>query len=160
MITYAVQTSVPVERSQREIEQLVTRYGAKRFFRGFEDGRAVVGFEMGGRRVQFDLPLPRAEEFATYERRGRQVKSTPAQVEAMLLQAERAKWRALCLTVKAKLVSVEAGVETLEEAFLAQILVPSDGRSVRFGELAIKAITEAYRGGTMPPLLPAGSPQS
>lgn len=152
-MSYAAATSVPVERSQREIENLVAKHGATRFFRGYEEGRAVIGFELKDRRIQFELPLPRPEEFATYERRGRAVKSTPQQVQYSIEQATRSRWRALSLAIKAKLVSVDTGVESFDEAFLAQIVVPG-GRP--FGKTAIPAINDAYRTGKLPPLLPAG----
>lgn len=155
-MTYAAETSVPVDRSQREIEDLVRKRGAVGFMRGELEGRAVVAFQLKDRRVQFELPLPRAEEFSHVERRGRKVKAAPHQVEQLVGQAERARWRALALAIKAKLVSVETGVESFEEAFLAQIVVPGHGR---FGNWAIPAIAEAYGSGKLPPLLPAGGGQ-
>lgn len=156
-MSYASETSVPVDRSQREIEQLVLKAGATSFYRGQDGAKALIGFQLKERRIMFDLPLPQPDEFAFYERRGRKVKSAPHQVEQMLEQAERAKWRALALCIKAKLVSVESGVESFEEAFLAQVVVPHDGRAVRFGALAMKAIAASYSTGKpMPPLLPSG----
>lgn len=155
---YAADTSVQVERSQREIEQLVRKAGAVSFYRGQSEGKAVIGFELQDRRILFELPMPKADEFATFVRRGRTVKSAPHQVEQLLDQAERAKWRALALCIKAKLISVESGVESFEEAFLANVVVPHDGRAVRFGAVALQAISSAYKSGQqLPPLLGAGS---
>lgn len=69
----------------------------------------------------------------------------------------RAAARELALAIKAKLVTVESGIETLEEAFLAHIVVPSDGRSRRFADVAIAAIARAYSSPDgLPPLLPSG----
>jgi hypothetical protein len=61
----------------------------------------------------------------------------------------------LLLTIKAKLVSIDSEVESFEEAFLAQILVPGQKRP--FGHHAIKAINEAYTNGKLPPLLGSGT---
>ena len=47
---------------------------------------------------------------------------TTAQYE----RAERQRWRALLLVLKAKLESVESNIETFENAFLAQIVMPGD----------------------------------
>lgn len=152
MTAYAQDTSVPVERSQREIEDLLSKHGAKKFGRGFEEGRAVVWCELADRRIMFELELPTAASVAKQRKRPGRIS------QEQVAQAQRARWRALALTIKAKFVAVESGVETFEEAFLAQIVVPHDGRSVRFGRVAARAIAEAYSGGTMPPLLPSGAP--
>lgn len=155
-MTYARETSVPVQRSQQEVENLVRKHGAKAFYRGDNDGKAMVGFALKDRRILFELPLPEPKEFATIKRHGRTVKATPAQVEAMVEQASRTRWRALALAIKAKLVSVESGVESFDEAFLAQIVVAQEGKAMRFGALAIDAINGSYKNGRMPPLLGAG----
>lgn len=152
-MAYAQDTSVPVEKSQREIEQLLTRAGAKRFGRGYEEGRAVIYCELAERRITFELELPTAEDLATPRQRNHGKGATEEQVA----QAHRARWRALALTIKAKFVAVESGIETFEEAFLAQIVVPHQGRAVRFYKVAQKAILQAYSsGGDLPPMLPSG----
>lgn len=149
---YATDTAVPVERSQREIEQLVGKHGARSFYRGQDQGRAVVGFELADRRIQFEIPLPTPEDIP--KKRGRHVPG----VEQKLAQLERSRWRALAMVIKAKLISVETGVETMEEAFLAQVVVPHEGRAARFYDVARGHLAETYRTGKMPPLLPGGSP--
>jgi hypothetical protein len=57
----------------------------------------------------------------------------------------------LLLAVKAKLVSVDEGIETMEQAFLAHIIMP-DGRTV--GDHIKPRIATAYRDNKMVPLLP------
>jgi hypothetical protein len=130
---YAAHTKVPVDRTKVEIERTVTRYGAKEFVCGTKVGKAVVMFEAHDRRLRFDMPLPAGE----------------SEKEE---QAKRQKWRALLLTIKAKLESVESKIETFEEAFLAHIVMP-DGRTV--GEHAIPTIASIYQSGQVQPLLPA-----
>jgi hypothetical protein len=51
------------------------------------------------------------------------------------------------LVVKAKLQSVESGIESFEEAFLLLIVVPN-------GQLAIPQFHSAYERQEMPPMLP------
>jgi hypothetical protein len=58
----------------------------------------------------------------------------------------------LLLCIKAKLESVEAKIETFEEAFLAHVVLP-DGETV--GEHALPAVAAIYKGGQLRPLLPA-----
>lgn len=135
---YAANTSVPVARTQVEIEQLLLSAGATQFYRGSDGLAAVVGFEMRNRRIQFALVLPKDAR----------------DPEKMA----RVKWRALLLTIKAKLVSVDAGIEGFEEAFLGQVLIPQNGRAERFATVAIAAIAEAYTGGSMPRLLAGSNP--
>lgn len=154
---FARDTSVSVAKSRGELEDLVHRAGGTKFGSMYEDTRAVVLFELGQRRIMFELPLPARDAFAVRTVRSRRVKATPEQQQHAWEQACRSKWRALCLAIKAKLVSVETGVESFEQAFLAQIVVPHEGRAVRFGQLATKAIAEAYTGGTLPPLLGSGA---
>ena len=58
MSRYAENTSVSSERSRAEIEQTVSRYGASGFMYGWDDGTAVMAFQMNGRRIRFDLTMP------------------------------------------------------------------------------------------------------
>jgi hypothetical protein len=151
MTRYAENTSVPSERSKAEIERLLARYGATDFMSGWDQRRAVVGFAMAHRRVQFVLTMPdrTSAEFTRTSARKR-VRST-TQAEAAYEQAVRQRWRALALVIKAKLEAVETGIATFEEEFLAHILLPN-GRTV--GEFMLPQIDIAYTRGTMPPLLP------
>jgi hypothetical protein len=69
----------------------------------------------------------------------------------MTEQAVRQRWRALALVIKAKLEAFESGIETFEQAFLANILLP-DGQTV--GQWMVPQVEQAYLTGTMPGLLP------
>ncbi len=160
-MTYASGTTVQIERSQRDIEELVSRSGASKFMRGHDQRVATVLFEIAERRIMFELQLPKLEDFAVVKvgaKRPKTKRLSPDQQEWAHHQACKARWRALYLTIKAKLVSVEAGIETFEEAFLAQVVVPHNGRAERFGKVATEAILAAYGGGKLPPLLSSGEP--
>lgn len=151
-MTYARGTDVPIERSRAEIEKTLQRYGASHFAYMTEPTRAVIAFVANDRRIRFDLPLPPREQFALTAQ-GKQ--RTPPQIESARDQACREKWRALGLCIKAKLESVEAGIETFEDAFLAHVVMP-DGQTV--AEHARPRIAQAYETGTTQPLLPAPRP--
>lgn len=146
---YAADTKVPIERSQAEIEKLLKQRGATKFFRGEDEGREVIACDLQSRKLMFELPLPGEAEARSQDKRDR---------------LRRAKWRALLLTIKAKFVSVDAGVESFDDAFLAALVVPTgDGRAGRFGRIAAAAISEAYAKGAVPHfgfagLLPEGKP--
>jgi len=153
MARYAENTTVPIERSQAEIQGLIQRYGARKFASGYdEDARlAVIQFEMTGRRVMFRLSLPNLddERFAV-DARGRQ-RSHSAWTNAYDQECRRL-WRSLLLVIKAKLESVESGVESFEEAFLPQIVIPGTGQT--YGEYAVPQIAAVYEHGDLPPMLP------
>jgi predicted secreted protein len=61
--------------------------------------------------------------------RGRRRARSSAQTLQAWEQSTRSKWRALLACIKAKLISAESGIETLEEAFLANV-VTSEGTTV------------------------------
>jgi len=149
---YAEGTLVSVGKTKGEIEDLLMRHKATKLFTGQEDGRAIVGFEMADRRVQFELRLPAMEQFSHREDQwGHKKARTPEDMLKHWEQACRERWRALLLCIKAKLVSTAAGVETFEEAFLAQIVIPGQGT---IGARIIPALPAIYEGQPMPPLLP------
>lgn len=131
---YGMDTKVPVERSQAELEKLLKQRGGAKFFRGEDEGREVIACDVSGRKLMFELPLPTEKEARSEDKR---------------LRLRRAKWRCLVLAVKAKFASVDAGVESFDDAFLAQIVVPTgDGRATRVGKIAQEQIAEAYKKGT------------
>ena len=145
---YASETSVPVERSKTEIERLLQRYGAKEFAHGWRSDKAVIQFSMMERCVRFILPLPDKNEFAKTPS-GRRMRSDADTLRAWE-QGCRQRWRALVLTIKAKLESVESGIEQFDEAFMAQTVMPN-GRTI--SEEITPQIARAYATGKMPALL-------
>lgn len=161
---YAVYTSVSPARSKAEIEELIRKYGGLNVLSGDMEERhvSVLTFTMKGRRIQFELPLPRVEAFSTrmvaYHRGGKrhekEVQLSPEQQFAAWDAAVRQRWRALKLLVQARLEAVATGISTFEAEFLADTVVPVPGGGVkRFADAAAPAVEEAYRTGTLPPLL-------
>jgi len=136
---YAERTQVPVSKSRTEIEKALAKYGADAFGFGWEGDRSVIQFRADGRYVRFTVQMPNREQMT----------------QARFEQAERQRWRALLLVVKAKLESVEAGIETFEEAFLAHVVMP-DGTVVK--EWLGPQLDEAYSTGLMPKTLLALPP--
>lgn len=153
MSRYAENTTVPSDRSRAEIERTLTRYGATAFGYMTNPAEAVIVFEIANRRVMFRLPMP--------DRRSRQFTHTPA--KGLMRSAEaaeeayelgiRQRWRALSLVIKAKLEAVEAGITTVEQEFLAHIVLPN-GTTV--GEWAKPQLAIAYEHNQMPALMPGG----
>ena len=152
MSHYAQKTAVSSENSRAEIERTLRRYGATGYAYAWDDARAaaMVGFALGGRRVRFMLPMPnpKSEEF-TRTPTGKERKPDAAAKEWE--QAGRQRWRALALMIKAKLEAVESGIVTLEDEFLAHLLL-ANGKTV--GEQVVPQYIEAIENGRdLPPLL-------
>jgi hypothetical protein len=151
MTKFASETIVSPERTLAEIQTLIKKYGCDSF--GFMQQPTQVGiaFEMRNRRVRFTLPLPNPTDEAFLYTPEKHIKRTTTAAREAYEQGIRSRWRALLLTIKAKLESVESGIETFEEAFMAQIVLPS-GQTM--SEWAIPQIAAAYQNKDMPPLLP------
>jgi hypothetical protein len=153
-MTYAKGTEVSIEKSEAELKAVLRRYkaGAIGILEG--NGQVQLVFEMSDRRIMMRLPMPRRDDKAfKYQARGQPY--PPAKIEQRWEQACRERWRALLLCVKAKLESVESGIETFDQAFLAHVMLPT-GETV--GEWATHSLPAALEGLPMPPLLP-GPPQ-
>jgi hypothetical protein len=147
---FASETSVPVERSRAELENLLRRYEADQFVSGWEESRAMVGFRIAGRTVRLEVPMPTLRDV---ERDGANRRRSPAKKTAALAQMERQRWRALLLLTKAKLEACALGLETFEQAFLAGIVTPN-GQTI--GQRLVQQLDEIQKGGAIK-LLP-GAP--
>lgn len=132
MAKYAERTSVPVSQSISDIEKTAKRYGGSQFVFGVSDEQAVVGFTKDGRQVRFHVPFGKSSD-------------------AGYAQRQRQRMRALLLVIKARLEAVASGVETFEDSFLANIVLPN-GRLV--SQEVRPSIASAYESGEMPKLLP------
>jgi hypothetical protein len=146
-MAYAEGTTVTPERSQQEISATLRKYGAQSFAYGWDDNRAMIQFVAHERQIRFllDLPHPDDKAFKTTST-GRSRTNPQSAYEGEI----RRRWRALNLAIKAKLESVETGIATFEEEFMAHIVMP-DGKTV--AEHLVPKIEAAYRTGGMPPSL-------
>lgn len=130
---------------------MVKRAGAESIGQMQERDRFVIVFALGERRMKFTVPMVTSYDGPARGGNGRQI-DAKAKVEQM----NRQKGRALMLVIKAKLESVESGVETFEQAFLANIML-ADGATVY--ERMEEPIALEYDTGRVQPLM-LGGPQS
>jgi hypothetical protein len=126
-MSYAEETKIPIERSLGEIVWLVRKRGASQFMQFQDVDRIVIQFRIEERVVRFTLRLPTIDQMPT--RDGRYSVLSDAQRDARLEQRKRSLARALLLVIRAKLESVECGIESIEEAFLANVVM-ADGATV------------------------------
>lgn len=145
---YAKNTNVSVEKSRGEIESTLAKYGASKFAYMTDNSKAMIQFEADSRRIMFVLELPSKidREFThrTWGGKIREDKVSDSEAFDKWERACREKWRALALSIKSRLVSVESGIDTFEEAFMSRIIMPG-GKTV--GQHMRPAIEEAYKTG-------------
>lgn len=148
MALYAQDTKVSVTQSRAEIERLLSRHKCSQFSTGVdhEQHRAIVQFKAHNRIVRFEIALPDAADRAyKLDRNGWML--SPSGIQKKVEQAERQKWRALLLVIKAKLEAVENSIATFEEEFLAHIVLPNTQTVAQF---ILPAVQQMYDTGKMP----------
>lgn len=151
-MSYAENTSVPVERSKAEIEGMLTKYGADQFVSGWKEREARIQFRAKDRFVRFTLHMPDPNDKAfTHDTRYTWKKRSAEAANKQYDQEVRRLWRALALVVKAKLEAVTSGITSFEEEFMSHIVMP-DGKTV--SEHALPMIAETYKTGKVAALLP------
>lgn len=142
-MAYAEKTSVSFERSIAEIMELIQKAGADQVGQMQSPNGFAVQFTLADRMVRFRVPFDTIDDMP--ERDGRNARLSNTRRQSMVAQSRRQRGRALLLTVKAKLESVESGIETFEQAFLAHVVM-ADGQTIyeRIGE----GIALEYKRGT------------
>lgn len=151
MSIYAKNTSVSVEKSRGEIESILARYGATAFAYATNAGKSMIQFQADDRRIMFVLTLPDPKERRFTHTRGGKGHQEWAVEHAYKLweQSCRQKWRCLALAIKAKLESVETGIASFEDEFMAHIVMP-DGKTV--SHHMRPKIDQAYKTNKLPAL--------
>lgn len=139
---FAADTSVPVSKTEGEIKELLRRNGATDIIVGEPKGAAIVQFSMLDRVVRFVMPLPAiADKAFQFSPGGRKRLSAEGTAKAWE-QACRSRWRALLLSIRAKLEACAVGITEFEREFLAQIVDPATGKTI--GEDIVPQIKERY----------------
>ncbi|MGH8921871.1 MAG: hypothetical protein ACRD0H_26610, partial [Actinomycetes bacterium] len=128
-------TEVAVEKSQAEIRKLLYGHGAVNF--SFGEARhagqpwALVEFVHQDQAVRVQVAHKPVNTRLLREKVNRSRSRSEDQIRRDLEEQEaRRIWRVLFHGLKARLVSVEEGVETFEEAFLAHLVDPVTGRTI------------------------------
>jgi hypothetical protein len=147
-MAYAEKTSISFERSIGEIIGMVRGKGASQIAQMDQGNLFVLAFDLDGRQIRFSIPLLVMADMPLKD--GRNSTIPPSRRVEMAEQARRQKGRALMLVIKAKLESIESKVETLEEAFLANVVL-ADNRTVY--ERTHDIIAIEYETGKVQPLM-------
>ena len=123
-------TDVPVAKSQEELRSLLLKFGAKQFSFGEGEDWAGVEFVHAEHLVRIRCPLrsPDAKAIATFRNAAH---CTPEVAGDRLIEREQMRvWRVLVWTVKARLVAVDEGIESFEQAFLSHLVDPATQRTL------------------------------
>lgn len=156
---FATATTVPVERTRSQIEELLRRYNCDEFAYSSMPGMAMIGFCLMSSdkvrlRIAMKLKLPAMKDFERRKFKGGGGRmNTPQEQAEAWEQACRSLWRAMMLVIKAKLEAVTVGISTIEREFLADIML-SDGSTV--GESVLAQLPSHSKG----PLLLTGRTES
>lgn len=159
---YAEGTRVAADRTQYDISRLLKAHGATAIGQGEREDVIAIYFELADRQIRFTLPVPSIQDDDIKYTRvnqsqwARRERSVGAKHIARDREFDR-RLRARYACIKAKLISVEDQIETVEQAFMAEIVL-ANGQTM--SEWAGPQINAMYESGRMPPLLPGlGGPQ-
>jgi hypothetical protein len=129
-------TRVPTSKSQDELRGLLRKFGAERFTFGEGTDPATALSWAGVEFVHADV-LVRLRAFlrpaspAAVDELARAQKVAKSKAADQFHEREGDRvWRVLVWTVKARLVAVDEGLESFEQAFLAHLVDPATGRTV------------------------------
>lgn len=147
---YAKGTQVSIARSKEELERTLRNRGASGFMAGWEDGNEfhVVAFKLAERLIRLTVPRSWPDD---HKRTPTGLVRTDTAATKAAEDEERRRWRSLLLVIKARLVAVDDGVETLETAFLPWVVLPG-GQTI--AEWIGPQLDVAYATNEMPALLP------
>ena len=152
-MAYAETTSVPIDRTRAEIERLLTKFACTQYIIGsdIEQRTAMVQFKAKNRIIRFLIPLPDPKDKKyTQNPRSPLFRRADSVIRTIVEQAERQRWRALYLVIKAKLESVESNIASFDEEFLAHIVLPND-RTV--ASVVLPLVERSYESGRVAGLL-------
>ena len=146
MRQYAQGTSVSAFQSAVEIQQMLRKHGCGNLGSMDVDGRTIIMFGLGGLTYRIEAPLPNPSDERWVALGGGGYSRGDFKQSAYDAECQRL-WRSMVLITKAKLVAIQDGVETFEEAFMPYIVV---GGGMTLRETLLPQIKEAAALGNIP----------
>lgn len=118
---YAMETEVSAAKSRAAIEDLLRQHGATEYGTAWNATHDTIHFRLRDQLIRFLLPRVDAKKHARDRRGYPRAQST---IEKAVDQADRQRWRALYLVIRAKLEAIQSGIAVYEQEFLAFIVDP------------------------------------
>jgi hypothetical protein len=119
---FASATEVAISKSKAAIEALLVRHGARDFASGWNATHDTLQFTMKNQTIRFVLPRVNEKDYRVSPA-GRTRR--PQALTKAIEQANKQRWRALLLVLRAKIEAVEAGIAIFEQEFLAFVVQPN-----------------------------------
>lgn len=145
-MSYAETTKVPFESSIAEIVGVVRKAGGSQIVQADMGDHFALIFTLAGRMIRFRVSFPTPEQV-------KKMTGPRQDPERVAEQWRRQRGRALLLVIKAKFESIAAHVETVEEAFLANVVM-ADGQTLY--DRVKEPIALEYQSGVSSPLMLTG----
>lgn len=124
-------TKSPVATSKREVERILQRYGARAYScaEDYHTGKVIVQFAVldspnSEQMTPVKIPLDIGRIYKLLY--GMEPKSRMSERGSDWERAERVAWRNLVLWIDAALSAAAAGLQTIEEAFFAHVVIGSE----------------------------------
>lgn len=127
---------------------MLLQYGCSDVAVGWRRTEIYVAFHLQHVAIIFRVPLPALTDDLIAMDEDGNVRGTQARLKEML-RYRALRWRDLKQVIRSKLQSVDIGIETVEQAFMAQLLL-------RSGQTMSEWVAVAERGETLPQLAPQG----
>lgn len=148
---YAEGTEVPIERTLAEIGGMLGGIGVTQQMTMQDTAQYVVAFVVNGVAYRLSVPKPDPNEqrFTRVKVNATSWKPATAEQQADKVKQEMARrMRALGALIKARLVAIEEGIQTVEQAFVGDIVVGSQGQTL--AEVALPQVMQAIEKGQAP----------
>ena len=113
MAKYAKSTTVSMEKSKVQIQQLLTDWGIIEFYFGTSVRGDGIGFSYEGRTYKWNVRIIPQGDLT----------------DNQYAREKRRRWRVLYMSLKMRLEEISSGDETFEDQFLAKMCLP-DGNTV------------------------------
>lgn len=132
---YAAETEVSADKSKFQIAELLRSRKVEAYHTGWDQSRDIIEFQWQGKQIRFVLEKPVIDGYRRNPRGGLR---SPTEAQRAMEQADRQRWRALYLVIRAKIEAIEAQIAIFEEEFMAFIVVPGQNKTI--GEIMVPRI--------------------
>ena len=124
MAKYAEGTKTPVSNSQMEVLRILEGHGITQHMLANDSatGTHNLIFKHTGVTYKISVQMP-ARDAKQFQRNGRGLARSQQEIADAWAAEVRRRWRSFLLVIKAKVIGIDDGVTTFDEAFLPYVVV-------------------------------------